>query len=62
MGFRPAGRMLAIAFQDGPVLLWDLDPASWRARACAVAGRRLTEQEWEDFLPGRPSQPYCGSR
>jgi hypothetical protein len=62
MGFRPAGRMLAIAFQDGRVLLWDLDPASWRARACAVAGRRLTEQEWEDFLPGRPYQPYCGSR
>jgi WD40 repeat protein/DNA-binding SARP family transcriptional activator/ABC-type cobalamin/Fe3+-siderophores transport system ATPase subunit len=58
----PTGHTLATAFQDGTVLLWDVDPASWLKRACAVAGRRLTQQEWHEFLPGRPYQPSCGSR
>jgi WD40 repeat protein len=60
--FDPTGHTLATGFQDGTVLLWDVDPASWRARACAVAGRRLTQQEWQEFLPGRPYQPSCGTR
>jgi WD40 repeat protein len=60
--FDPTGRLLATAFQDGTVLLWDVDPASWRKRACAIAGRDLTRQEWDEFLPGRPYQPSCGTR
>jgi WD40 repeat protein/DNA-binding SARP family transcriptional activator len=60
--FDPTGHTLATAFSDGTVLLWDVDPASWLKRACAVAGRRLTEPEWNEFLPGRPYQPSCGSR
>jgi WD40 repeat protein len=50
----PTGHTLATAFQDGTVLLWDPDPAPWLKRACAVAGRRLTLEEWQEFLPGRP--------
>jgi WD40 repeat protein/DNA-binding SARP family transcriptional activator len=57
--FDPTGHTLATAFHDGTVLLSDVDPASWRARACAVAGRRLTPQEWRQFLPDRPYQPSC---
>jgi WD40 repeat protein len=57
--FAPTGHTLATAFDDG-VLLWDVDPASWLKRACAVAGRPLTQQEWQEFLPGRPYQPSCG--
>jgi WD40 repeat protein/DNA-binding SARP family transcriptional activator/ABC-type cobalamin/Fe3+-siderophores transport system ATPase subunit len=59
--FDPTGHTLATAFEDGTVLLWDVDPASWLKRACAVAARRLTQQEWQEFLPGRPYQPSCGS-
>jgi WD40 repeat protein/DNA-binding SARP family transcriptional activator/type II secretory pathway predicted ATPase ExeA len=58
----PTGHTLATAFEDGTVLLWDVDPASWLKRACAVAGRPLTQPEWQDFLPGRPYQPSCGTR
>jgi WD40 repeat protein/DNA-binding SARP family transcriptional activator len=57
--FDPTGHTLAAAFQDGTVLLWDVNPASWLKRACTVAGRRLTQQEWRDFLPARPYQPSC---
>jgi WD40 repeat protein len=59
--FDPTGHTLATGFQDGTVLLWEVDPASWRRRACGVAGRRLTPQEWQDFLPGRPYRPSCGT-
>jgi WD40 repeat protein len=60
VAFAPTGHTLATVFQDGTVLLWDVAPASWLKRACAVAGRRLTQQEWQEFLPGRPYQPSCG--
>jgi WD40 repeat protein len=60
--FDLTGHTLATAFNDGTVLLWDVDPASWRARACAVAGRRLTPQEWREFLPDRRYQPSCQAR
>jgi WD40 repeat protein/DNA-binding SARP family transcriptional activator len=59
--FDAAGHTLATAFTNGTVLLWDVDPASWLKRACAVAGRRLTQQEWQAFLPGRPYRPSCGA-
>jgi hypothetical protein len=57
--FDATGRTLAAAFKNGTVLLWDVDPASWRTRACAVAGRELTRQEWHQFLPGRPYRATC---
>jgi DNA-binding SARP family transcriptional activator/WD40 repeat protein len=38
---------------------YPLDEAAWSARACAVAGRDLTEQEWKRYLPDRPYQPTC---
>jgi hypothetical protein len=58
----PTGHTLATAFDDGTVLLWDVDPAAWLKRACAVAGRPLTPPEWQDLLPGRPYRPSCGTR
>jgi WD40 repeat protein len=39
---------------------YPLDPDAWSARACAVAGRELTEAEWARYLPGRPWEPTCG--
>ncbi len=38
---------------------WDVRPASWVARARAVAGRALTRDEWAEALPGRPYAPAC---
>ncbi len=32
-------------------VVWELDPAMWRVRACEAAGRNLTQEEWEEFLP-----------
>jgi WD40 repeat protein len=50
---------LVVGYTDGDHVLWDLDPADWEARACAVAGRNLTEAEWDQLLPGRPYEQLC---
>jgi DNA-binding SARP family transcriptional activator/WD40 repeat protein len=39
-----------------PPIVYDVDPASWREKACTVAGRNLTKVEWEQYMP--PDEPY----
>ncbi len=42
------------------MMIWDLDPAVWRVRACEAAGRNLTRDEWTKFLPeGEPYHVTC---
>jgi hypothetical protein len=33
------------------VLVWDLSVEGWRTRACKIAGRNFTEEEWTRYLP-----------
>jgi len=35
------------------------DPAVWEERACEVAGRVLTEEEWGELLGTRAYSPAC---
>jgi WD40 repeat protein len=53
------GKTLVSGSQDGTFFLWDLDPESWQARACTVAGRNLSLQEWQQFLGDRPYRKTC---
>ena len=56
---RPDGRQLAVATEHG-VQLWDLDPETWRNAACRLAGRNLTREEWESYIPqGEPYRATC---
>jgi DNA-binding SARP family transcriptional activator/class 3 adenylate cyclase len=56
---RPDGRQLAVAAEHG-VQLWDLDPETWRNAACRLAGRNLTREEWESYIPqGEPYRATC---
>jgi WD40 repeat protein len=57
----PDGRELLMTGADGRGAIWDVDPESWAERACALANRTLTPEEWEEFLPGRPYEPACGT-
>lgn len=50
---------LAAVYDTGQAYLWDVRPSSWLRRACALAGRSLTRQEWADVLPGRDYKPVC---
>jgi WD40 repeat protein/DNA-binding SARP family transcriptional activator len=59
--FAPDGQRLFIVSTTGAAWVWDMDPASWEARACQIAGRNLSEAEWSVNLPDRPYAPTCGS-
>jgi WD40 repeat protein len=48
--FSADGRQLAVAGVESLAMLWDVDPALWRRRACAVAGRNLSREEWNLYL------------
>jgi WD40 repeat protein len=55
----PDGRELPAAYGDGHIVMWDVDPASWQQRACALAGRNLTHDEWRQYLGSRPYEKTC---
>ena len=42
-----------------PGRAYPLDPEKWFVHACAVAGRNLTEAEWETYVPDRPYRRTC---
>jgi WD40 repeat protein len=57
----PDGRRLLVTAANGEGAIWDIDPGSWARRACALANRTLTREEWQRYLPGRPYEPACAS-
>ena len=57
-GANPDGTKLVIETTDGAVLL-DLNPRHWETLACRIAGRNLTQAEWNQYLPGRDYHRTC---
>jgi WD40 repeat protein/tRNA A-37 threonylcarbamoyl transferase component Bud32 len=55
------GRRLLMTNGNGQGTVWNLHPESWAQRACTLANRTLTREEWEEFLPGRPYEPACAT-
>jgi len=55
------GRQMLEVHGNGQGAVWDVDPESWKRRACDIANRTLTREEWDQFLPGRPYEPACPS-
>ncbi len=53
------GGELFTASTDGTLRSWLLAPEALAARACMVAGRNLSQAEWERYLPGAPCRVTC---
>jgi WD40 repeat protein/DNA-binding SARP family transcriptional activator len=60
--FVDGGRHLVTLYDNGRGYLLDTQPQSWARRACEVAGRTLTQAEWNDVLPERKYAPACAAR
>lgn len=41
--------------------IYPLQSDDWLARACAVAGRNLTPEEWKTYGPAQPYQATCSN-
>jgi hypothetical protein len=54
-----ARSVLAVSGRNGALFLWDLDPDHWAETACRLAGRRLSEAEWERFVGTLGYAPAC---
>lgn len=57
--FHPSRQSLVAMSDDGTRLRWDLEPSVLLRRACHVAGRTLSEREWDEAIPDRPYSPAC---
>lgn len=53
-------RTVAFEQSDGRWQVVVAEPAVWEERACKIAGRVLTQQEWAELLGSRSYAPACG--
>ena len=60
-GFLTAdGQTLLSQVADG-IAVWDLRPAEQAAKACAIAGRELTPEEWSTYFPDEEQIDTCAA-
>ena len=57
--FLPDGHTLLVATTDYEVFTLDTRLETWVERACAIAGRNLTTDEWRQAFGDRPYHETC---
>jgi dipeptidyl aminopeptidase/acylaminoacyl peptidase len=59
VAFSSDGKRLASASMDSSVQIWDTDPRSWQQRACVIAKRNLTREEWRRYIGDQHYHKTC---
>jgi DNA-binding SARP family transcriptional activator/WD40 repeat protein len=59
ISYLPNSSGLLVAGVDGRTWTVDTSPDSWVDRACTIAGRNLSREEWKQYFPGRAYQVTC---
>jgi WD40 repeat protein len=59
LAFSPDGSAFAIGSDDRVVTIWPFGIDALRERACSIANRELTTEEWQFFVPDQPYRPIC---
>jgi len=59
MTFSADGRLLLSGDRNGQVVAWDVAVETWLQTACRIAGRELTPDERQRYLPGQTHRPTC---
>ena len=57
--FEPSGAALIVVDDHGNGFTWPTSIAAWEQRACTVAGRNFTRQEWSRFVTGHRYARVC---
>jgi DNA-binding SARP family transcriptional activator/WD40 repeat protein len=57
--FTPSGDKVVAVDARGRAFAYELRADAWERRACVVAGRTLTREEWTKYLAGRSYRPAC---
>lgn len=57
----PEGNHVFLGSFDERVERWWLDPIPWQQRACAIADRALSIEEWEHFFHNTGYAPACAA-
>lgn len=55
-------RAVTVWYESGDTVRWEVDADRWIDRACRVAHRDLTADEWRLLRPGVPWRATCGPR
>jgi len=53
------GTTAVVGTAKGGATIWDVNIEHWAATACRIAGRNLTQTEWDRYLPGQPYRSTC---
>lgn len=62
LAFAPDRQVLVSGDSDGSLLLWNVDPQLWRDHLCSLARRRISHDEWSQFVgPDITYAPSCQS-
>ncbi len=59
IAYREDSSGLVIASPNGSTWTMDTRTDTWTDRACRMAGRNLTDDEWAQFFPSRPYRVTC---
>jgi WD40 repeat protein len=57
--FDATGENVMVASEDGGVWSFPSSPDDWAARACAIAGRNLSRDEWGELMGDRSYRVTC---
>ena len=59
VSYLPDSAGLLVSALDGRTWTVDTRTTAWVERACRIAGRNLTQEEWKLFFPDRPYEVTC---
>ena len=60
IAWSPDGKTLVSGSWDNTLILWEIDLNPWPVRACHIANRNLTQEEWDMFVgPDYSYQLQC---